>query len=66
MVKKNSIIQANELAHKDWIGCVLQVDEVKSWGVVAYIKIPKTGLAYIRLINNTFNYIGEAVMIENE
>lgn len=46
---RGSIIQANENAPEDWTGCVLIVDEVKDWGVQAFLRIPAQGDAYIRL-----------------
>lgn len=61
-INENSVIQANENAG-EWAGCLLQVDEVKSWGVQAYVKIPKSGDAYIRLTSSQFEYIGEAILI---
>ena len=47
-VYKGSLIQVNEKIH-DWFGCVMIVDEVKSWGVQAYLKIPCRGNAFLRL-----------------
>lgn len=61
-IKENSVVQANEKA-SDWSGCLLQVDEVKTWGVQAWVNIPKSGNAYIRLKWDQIEYIGEAVMI---
>jgi hypothetical protein len=60
-IKKNSVVQANELSG-EWNGCLLQVSEVKSWGVQAWIQIPKSGRAYIRLEFAKIDYVGEAVM----
>lgn len=60
-IKKNSVVQANELSG-EWTGCLLQVSEVKSWGVQAWIEIPKNGRAYIRLEFAKIDYVGEAVM----
>lgn len=63
MVKRGDIIQANENA-KDWCGCVLIVDEVREWGVQAFLRIPMRGDAYIRLPYNAFDELGaEAVMM---
>ncbi len=62
-LKRGSIIQANENV-KDWCGCVLIVDEVKSWGVQAFLHIPYQGDAYIRLTNDSFDVLGsEAVLM---
>ena len=54
VLKKGSIIQANENA-KDWCGTVLIVDEVREWGVQAFVHIPLQGDAYIRLSNEKFD-----------
>lgn len=62
MVKVGSVIQANEQAG-EWCGCLLIVEEVKSWGVMAGMKIPFKGTAYIRLKTEQFEYIGEAVLV---
>ena len=65
-LKRGSIIQANENA-KDWCGCVLIVDEVKSWGVQAFLRIPCQGDAYIRLPHDAFDVLGgEAVLMPEE
>ena len=49
-VKKNDVIQINErCGNKGWIGCLMIVDEVKSWGVQAFVHVPMKGYAYIRL-----------------
>lgn len=62
-------MSANELdviqiapPHK-WGGCLAIVDEVKSWGVQAYVPIPNNdgtppGNAYIRLNNGDFESLG--------
>ena len=62
MLNKGSVIQANEKAG-EWCGCLLIVEEVKFWGVMAGMKIPFEGTAYIRLKNGQFDYIGEAVLV---
>lgn len=63
MVKVGSVVQANENAG-GWAGCLLIVTDVKSWGVQAGTKIPMQGTAYIRLRTDQFEYIGEAVLVE--
>ena len=62
-IQKNSLVQVNEHGQKDWIGCLVQVDEVKPWGIQGWVQIPKQGQAYIRLKNEEIEYIGEAVML---
>lgn len=65
MIKKNSIVQVNE-AGGEWAGCLLQVSEVKNWGVQAYLKIPNSGTAYIRLNFDQVEHVGEAVLEPKE
>lgn len=62
MIKKGSVVQANEKAG-EWCGCLLIVSEVKSWGVQAGTKIPFKGTAYIRLTFDQVEYIGEAILV---
>ena len=65
-LKRGSIIQANENA-EEWCGSVLIVDEVKPWGVQAFIHIPYQGDAYIRLKENQYDSLGaEAVLMPEE
>lgn len=65
-MKRGDIIQANEKAG-DWCGCVLIVDEVKSWGVQAFLHIPMQGDAYIRLREDQYDVLGgEAVLMPAE
>ena len=65
-LKRGSIIQANENAG-DWCGTVLIVDEVKSWGVQAFVHVPMKGDAYIRLRSDQFEVLGaEAVLMPQE
>ena len=45
---KGALIQVNE-KNDDWFGCVMIVDEVKNWGVQAYLRIPCHGNAFLRL-----------------
>ena len=62
-LKRGSIIQANENA-KAWCGTVLIVDEVKPWGVQAFVHIPNNGDAYVRLTPDQFDVLGgEAVLM---
>lgn len=61
-----SIIQANENAN-DWCGCVLIVDEVKPWGIQAFLHIPMQGDAYIRLRHDQFDVLGgKAVLMPRD
>ena len=62
--KKNDVIQINEkCGNKSWIGCLMIVDEVKSWGVQAYTHIPMRGDAYLRIKHEEYDVIGMAAMV---
>ena len=65
-VKVNSVVQINENGGEGWIGCLVQVSEVKSWGVQGWVQIPKGGSAYIRLKWEQIEYIGQAVLVHSE
>ena len=65
-VKRNMVIQANEKAPGEWCGCLLIVDEVKSFGVQAYLRVPFKGNVYVRLSWEQFDIIGYAVMVETD
>ena len=65
MIKKGSVVQANENSG-EWCGCLLIVDEVKDWGVQAGMKVPFKGVAYIRLTFDQIEYIGEAILVSGE
>ena len=65
-LKRGSIIQANENAGA-WRGTVLIVDEVKSWGVQAFVHIPMQGDAYIRLKPDQYEVLGgQAILMPKE
>ena len=65
-LKRGSIIQANENAG-DWCGTVLIVDEVKSWGVQAFVHVPMRGDAFIRLTPEQFeNLHAESLFMPKE
>ena len=66
-LKRGSIIQANENAGA-WCGTVLVVDEVKSWGVQAFVRVPMKGDAFIRLTPEQFEILsgGEAVLMPKD
>ena len=66
VLKRGSIIQANENAG-EWCGAVLIVDEVKPWGVQAFMHIPMSGDAYVRLRSEEYEALGgEAVLMPPE
>lgn len=65
-LKRGSIIQANENAGA-WCGTVLIVDEVKDWGVQAFVHVPMKGDAFIRLTPEQFEILGgKAVLMPQE
>ena len=63
---KTSIVQINENGCLGWIGCICQVDEIKTWGVQAWVQIPMSGSAYVRLNWDQFEYVGDSMLILNE
>jgi hypothetical protein len=65
-IQINSVVQINENGQDGWIGCLVQVSELKSWGIQGWVKLPKSGDAYIRLNWNEIDYIGEAVMTQQK
>ena len=66
LVKENSVVQINEKGQEGWIGCLVHVSEVKSWGVQGFIHIPMKGDAYIRLEWDKIDYIGEAILVHQK
>jgi hypothetical protein len=66
LVKENSVVQLNEKAQEGWIGCFLQVSEVKNWGVQGWVQIPMGGSAYLRPTWDQIDYIGEAVLVHQK
>lgn len=52
--------------HHKWGGCLAVVDDVRAWGVVAYVRLPHNdgspaGDAYTRLAWADFQAVGKAV-----
>lgn len=65
-LERGDIIQANENAGA-WCGTVLIVDEVKSWGVQAFVHVPMKGDAYIRLKPDQYEVLGgQAILMPKE
>ena len=64
-VKFGTIIQINE--HNPnleiWCGCTMIVDEVMDWGVLAGLKIPNGGTAYLRVRHGDYDIIGDATLV---
>jgi len=62
-VSKNDVIQVIEgVGNGSWTGCLMIVDEVKDWGVMAYLHVPMQGDAYLRLKHGEYEVIGKAVL----
>lgn len=66
IIKVNSVVQINEKGQEGWIGCLVQVSDIKSWGIQGWVQIPMQGSAYIRLKWDVIEYIGEAILIQEE
>lgn len=48
-----------------WEGCLIIVEEVRSWGVTGFLRAPlQDGLVYIRLAWEDFAFTGGHVVIE--
>lgn len=60
--KFGEVIQVTD-PESDWLGCLLMVDDAKEWGVLAGLKIPMQGIAYIRLEHGQYEYIGRAPFV---
>lgn len=68
-MNQGDIIQITDSTHA-WYGCLLVVDEVRAWGVTAYLSIPRSndgsepaGTAFNRLNNGTFEKVGAAILV---
>ncbi len=68
-IKRGSCVQINEQHGRlGWMGAFAFVEEVNSWGVLAFVHMIKThnelpGFAYIRLKWNEIDYIGESALM---
>jgi len=66
--EKGNIIQITNKDHS-WFPCLLIVEEVKSWGVMAVCLIPTSNnenninMAYNRISNDDFEIVGKAAII---
>ena len=59
-MKKGDIIQITNPENK-FYSCLLIVDEVKSWGVQAYMTVPKKDdNPFTRVENGSFEVVGKA------
>lgn len=66
-VQVNDIIQIMDEDH-GWFACILVVAEIRSRnrGVMAYVKIPDQGEAYIMLTHDQYEIVGSAILVHNE
>lgn len=62
LIKENSVVQINEKGQEGWVGCLVQVSEVKAWGILGFVNLPMQGDAYIRLKWEQIEFIGNAIM----
>lgn len=62
LIEKGDIVQIDSSGSlaDGWDGCLAQVEEVKAWGVRAFVRVPMRGDAYIRLQNGWFSKVGKA------
>lgn len=65
MIKRGDVIQCTESAG-EWCGCLMIVEEVKSFGCMASMKVPFKGTAYMRLNSDQYEKIGTAVLVSHE
>lgn len=68
-MNRGDIIQITDATHP-WYPCLLIVDEVKAWGVQAYVTIPESNdgskapsLAHNRIKDGQFEKVGTAVIV---
>ena len=61
-VRPGDIIQIRQDADcPGWIGCLLYVEEVRSWGVLGYVCIPgQDGIAPYRAPIGSYDVVGKA------
>ncbi|MHB1909791.1 MAG: hypothetical protein ACYCQJ_13120 [Nitrososphaerales archaeon] len=62
--QRNDVIQIIE--EGAWKGALLQVEEVKSWGVKAYLIMPTQGTVYSRIEHGKYEVIGPAAWMQVE
>jgi hypothetical protein len=71
-VEPGDLIQVNEAGPPLWFRVILVVDEVKSWGVQAYVTIPgargsvPAGDAFMRLEWSEFDLVGAKSLFVTE
>lgn len=63
-IQVNDVVQL--VPSHAWGGCLIQVTEIKSWGIQGYVQMPLQGQAYIRVNKGEFEKIGSAVFALQE
>lgn len=66
MIQVNDIVQITENGQQGWIGCLMVVSEVRTWGVLCYTKIPCKGDAYLRVPFDQCELVGHALLVHPE
>ena len=61
-IQRNDLVQIINHSENSVVGTVLQVDEVKDWGVLGWTHIPYKGDAYFRLDIEDVVKVGHAVL----
>ena len=61
-IKVGAVVQVNE-KQETWSGCTVIVDEIKPFGVQAYLKFPMRGNAYVRLNWDEIEYVGPSLLV---
>ena len=57
-IRQGDIIQVTDEKAEMWYGCTMTVDEVKSFGVQAGMKIPGRGYTFMRFKWEQFERVG--------
>jgi hypothetical protein len=65
-IKVHDIVQITENGQEGWVGCLLVVSEVRSWGILGYTKIPLQGDAYLRVPFDQLELVGRALLVHPE
>ena len=62
-IKVHDIVQIVDGGVDGWVGCLLQVTDIKTWGVMGFVNIPLKGEAYLRVNYEQCVKVGTAVMV---
>ena len=65
-LRKNSIIQVNQnQASRGLNKALMQVCDIRDWGVIGCMIIPLKGIAYFRVNFGDFDHVGEPICTDN-